>query len=376
MLRRGLNGFAEAYMAGDIDTNDLARLFAYYLDSEPALPGVSRFLGGASWRDRFFHRSRANTRAGSRRNIRAHYDLGNSFYRLWLDDGMTYSSGIYRSDADTLEQAQAEKYARTLSALELAPHHRILEIGCGWGGFAEAAAAHVRHVTGITISDQQHEEATARMARHGLSDRVEIRLQDYRDATGTFERIASIEMIEAVGEEHWPTYFRAVADRLAPAGVGVVQAITIRPDLYESYCRNPDFIQRYIFPGGMLPTVAAMSEEAHRAGLTFETVETFGLSYALTLEEWRRRFLQSWPRIAALGFDDRFRRMWDYYLCYCAVGFRRGMIDVGLYRVRKSACPPRGIRKPFACVKLGIRQNEAGSDGTGRKSGRHRTNAV
>lgn len=336
-LLRGPTGFAESYMAGDFDTDSLLGLFNLYVDSEPALAAAAPRLLRTGWADRVFHRRRANTRTGSRRNIASHYDLGNAFYRLWLDAGLSYSSGIYVRPSASLDEAQAEKYARILQALELRPDHDVLEIGCGWGGFAELAAREAGSVTAITISREQFEEACARLQRSGHAARARVLLQDYRDTSGAFDRIASIEMIEAVGEEHWPRYFQCLADRLKPGGKAVIQAITIRSDLYEGYRRNPDFIQRYIFPGGMLPTTEAMQRHAQAAGLGFESLQTFGASYALTLAEWRRRFEAAWPRIAALGFDERFRRMWDYYLAYCQVGFERGSIDVGLYRMEKSA---------------------------------------
>ena len=335
LIARGQLGFADSYMAGDIDTDSLVGLFNYVMDSEQALASAVPSLIRSRWIDRIFHVQRANTVAGSRRNIAAHYDLGNEFYRLWLDPGMNYSSGIYAGAATSLEAAQGEKYRRILSALELTAGHDLLEIGCGWGGFAEAAANRGARVTGITISEEQFEEATGRIRRAGLADRACIRLEDYRGTAGTFDRIASIEMIEAVGEENWPIYFRSIADRLKPGGIAVIQAITIREDLYDAYRRNPDFIQRYIFPGGMLPTAHAMRRHAEAADLRFEALETFGSSYALTLVEWRHRFDEAWPRIAALGFDDRFRRMWSYYLAYCQVGFERGTIDVGLYHLVK-----------------------------------------
>lgn len=334
-LRRGPLGFADSYMAGEVETDSLLGLFHYYMDSEQALAAAAPDLVRSGWPDRIFHRKRANTRTGSRRNIAAHYDLGNAFYRLWLDAGLTYSSGIYVSPTATLEAAQTEKYNRILAALDVHAYHDVLEIGCGWGGFVEVAAERAATVTGITISEQQFEEASVRVARAGLTGRARIRLEDYRDTVGSFDRIASIEMIEAVGEENWPIYFDKFADRLKAGGKAVIQAITIREDLYEGYRRNPDFIQRYIFPGGMLPTKESMRRQAETAGLDFETLETFGASYALTLSEWRRRFNEAWPRIAAMGFDERFRRMWDYYLAYCQVGFERGSIDVGLYRLAR-----------------------------------------
>jgi cyclopropane-fatty-acyl-phospholipid synthase len=335
LIVRGQLGFADSYMAGDIDTDSLVGLFNYYMESEQALTSAVPSLIRSGWIDRMFHIQRANTPAGSRRNIAAHYDLGNEFYRLWLDPGLNYSSGAYVGAETSLEAAQDEKYNRILNALEISAGDDLLEIGCGWGGFAEAAANRGARVAGITISEQQFGEASARIERAGLAHRAIIRLEDYRDTAGMFDRVASIEMIEAVGEENWPIYFRSIADRLKPGGIAVIQAITIREDLYESYRRNPDFIQRYIFPGGMLPTEHAMRRHAEAAEMKFEALETFGESYALTLVEWRRRFDQAWPRIEALGFDERFRRMWSYYLAYCQVGFERKTIDVGLYRLVK-----------------------------------------
>ncbi|RTL64617.1 MAG: class I SAM-dependent methyltransferase [Hyphomicrobiales bacterium] len=332
---RGPLGFAESYLAGDFETDDLKAVFDYYMDNEPLFMARAPRLVRSSWADRLFHSRRANTRTGSRRNIAAHYDLGNDFYKLWLDADLNYSSGIYTHAGATLEAAQAEKYARILAALGLDADHDLLEIGCGWGGFAEAAARRCRSVTGLTISSEQFAVASARLQRAGLSERASIRFEDYRDVRGSFDRIASIEMIEAVGEENWSTYFRTLAERLKPGGVAVIQAITIREDLYDNYRRNPDFIQRYIFPGGMLPTVPFMRCHAQTAGLSFETVHAFGRCYERTLAEWRRRFEDAWPHIRSLGFDARFRRMWNYYLAYCEVGFARGCIDVGLYRMTK-----------------------------------------
>ena len=221
-----------------------------------------------------------------------------------------------------------------LQALDLAPGQRVLEIGCGWGGFAEVAARAGGHVTGITLSQAQLAYATERLAAAGLNAQATLRLEDYRDTSGTFDRIASIEMIEAVGEEHWPTYFRALAARLAPGGMAAVQAITIQPEIFATYRRKPDFIQRYVFPGGMLLTEAALAAEAAAVGLSYERITTFGASYARTCRLWRARFHAAWPEIAALGFDMRFRRMWDYYLAYCEAGFSAGTIDVGIYRFR------------------------------------------
>ncbi len=336
IARRGALGFAESYMDGDFDTVDLKELFEFYLANEPA---ITRALPRVNETRRFyrrFHLSRHNSRAGSRRNIADHYDLGNAFYCLWLDPSMLYSSGIYEQAADTLEVAQANKLRRILDSLELHGGESLLEIGCGWGALACAAAARGAQVKAITISAEQLAGAHERLSAAGLDDRVELRFEDYRDTTGKFDRLVSIEMIEAVGEENWPLFFSTVGERLRPGGVAVIQAITIREDAFAQYRRNPDFIQRYIFPGGMLPTVELMHQRASEAGLEFETIERFGGSYAVTLAEWRRRFEAAWPEIAKLGFDERFRRMWRYYLTYCEIGFERGLIDVGLYRLRKS----------------------------------------
>ena len=337
VARRGALGFAESYMDGDFDTNDLKALFELYLANEPAITRALPRVNETRRLDRTFHLSRRNSRDGSRRNIADHYDLGNAFYRLWLDPSMLYSSGIYEAVTSTLEDAQANKMRRVLDGLELSGGETLLEIGCGWGALACAAAKQGARVKAITISAEQLAGARERIAAAGLNDRVDVRFEDYRDTPGSFDRVVSIEMIEAVGEENWPLFFSTVGERLRPGGLAMIQAITIREDAFAQYRRNPDFIQRYIFPGGMLPTVELMRQRAGEAGLAFETIERFGTSYAATLADWRRRFEAAWPEIAKLGFDERFRRMWRYYLTYCEIGFERGLIDVGLYRLRKAA---------------------------------------
>lgn len=334
-LGRGMIGFANSYMAEEIETPELAAVMRFFLTN------FSHFdsAGGGWFRtrlmDRLGHRRHVNTRAGSRRNIAAHYDLGNAFYALWLDTDMTYSSGLFEDEGQSLEQAQEAKQRLILDALDIAPGQRVLEMGCGWGSLAEQIARQGAAVTAITVSAEQHRYATARVAEAGLQDRAEVRLEDYRDVTGTFDRVVSVEMIEAVGAENWPLFFGKLHDRLAPGGTALLQAITISDESFETYRQNPDFIQRYIFPGGMLPTVAIMDEQARANGLRFEIVRRFGESYAETLRLWRSRFLDAWPQIAALGFDERFRRMWNYYLTYCEVGFETGLIDVGVYRISR-----------------------------------------
>jgi cyclopropane-fatty-acyl-phospholipid synthase len=335
-VRRGSIGFGEAYMAGNIETDDLVGLLRFFLNNKSALMHAGNGYFRPRLPDRITHRRRTNSKVGSRKNIAAHYDLGNAFYAHWLDPSMTYSSAYFADDRMSLEEAQAAKYARVLQALEMIPGQRLLEIGCGWGGFAETAAGAGAHVTGITLSNEQLSYATKRLQAASLSRQTSLQFQDYRDTAGTFDRIASIEMIEAVGEEHWPAYFRTLADRLAPGGIAAVQAITIRPEIFEIYRRKPDFIQLYVFPGGMLLTEEAMAAQAAAVGLTYERVETFRHSYARTLALWRDQFLNAWPEISALGFDLRFKRMWEYYLCYCEAGFDAGTIDVGIYRFRKS----------------------------------------
>jgi cyclopropane-fatty-acyl-phospholipid synthase len=271
----------------------------------------------------------ANTRSGSRRNIEAHYDLGNDFYALWLDETMSYSAGRYDAGAVTLAEAQRDKYAALARMMDLRPEHHVLEIGCGWGGFAEYAAREIGcRVTGLTISPAQLDFARKRIERAGLSDKVDLQLLDYRDARGSYDRIASIEMFEAVGEAYWPTYFAQVRDLLKPGGKAGLQIISIRDDLFDSYRRRADFIQRYIFPGGMLPSPSRFEIEAAREDLAQEAVEDLSADYARTLRQWRDRFEAAEPAVSALGFDQRFIRMWRFYLAYCEAGFATGRTAV------------------------------------------------
>jgi cyclopropane-fatty-acyl-phospholipid synthase len=335
VLTRGSLGVAECYFDGTLDSPNLGAALRFCLvNTQPGSNSGGKVMRPRFW-DRRWHKSRANTRAGSRRNIAAHYDLGNAFYQLWLDPSMTYSSALFSDTTTTLECAQQAKNQLIMTSLGVVAGDRVLEIGCGWGGFAEAAASAGAHVTGITLSQQQLAYARARLSNAGLAEQTSIEFTDYRDVGGAFDKIASIEMIEAVGEDHWADYFQTLHQRLTRGGVAVVQAITIDERHFEAYRREPDFIQRYIFPGGMLPTVTAMRDHADRAGLTFETVERFGSSYARTLAIWHLSFQRAWPQIAPLGFDERFRRMWEYYLTYCEVGFENGDVDVGVYRLTR-----------------------------------------
>lgn len=337
LIREGDLGFSDAYLEGWWSTSDLQG-FMDLVTAETSLYNGFPGQGLVRAYERLRHWLRANTRTQARRNIAYHYDLGNDFYALWLDDSMTYSSGLFRSGQESLERAQEQKYAALVDSLGLAPGAHVLEIGCGWGGFAEyAAARRGLRVTGLTISQAQYDYAVARMRRAGLSDRVEIKLLDYRDELGSYDGIASIEMFEAVGERYWPTYFGAVRERLAPGGRATIQVITVADDIFPSYRRNVDFIQKYIFPGGMLISPSVFREVAGRAGLdTLRSLE-FGQSYSETLRRWHQTFTERWAQVQALGYDARFRRMWDFYLTSCAAAFRTGTCDVTQITLRRPA---------------------------------------
>lgn len=331
LLLDGDIGFAEAYLAGDWTSPDVSALIELGARNDDGLgPAVDAILP-LRLLNRLRHRLRANSKSGSRRNIPEHYDLGNEFYALWLDPEMSYSSGIYCEPGQSLETAQLAKQDRAIELLDLRAHHRVLEIGCGWGGLARRMiATKSASVTAITLSKAQLAHAKGLLQGEARAD---IRLQDYREVPGKFDRIVSIEMLEAVGEAYWPTYFRAIRDRLAPGGYAVLQGITIEEKRFDSYRGGVDFIQRYIFPGGMLPTVTEMRRQVEAAGLRLVSLETFGDSYAKTLAEWNRRFQAAWPQIEHMGFPPRFRRMWEYYLAYCEGGFSAGAINVGLYKL-------------------------------------------
>ena len=329
LIREGDLGFCEAYLEGGWTSPDLQAVMDLAQGgNNDALDG---FLGMAlvqafeRLRFRFF----ANTKRQARKNIAAHYDLGNDFYGLWLDDSMTYSSALFRSGQESLETAQEQKYAHLVDQLGVAPGDHVLEIGCGWGGFAEyAAAKRGLNVTCLTISQAQAGYAVARMARLGLADRVTIKLQDYRDERGLYDGIASIEMFEAVGEKYWPVYFDTLRARLKPGAKASLQIITVPDQRFKTYRKTVDFIQKYIFPGGMLLSPAVLHAQIARAGLVFQESTEFGESYSLTLRRWYDRFNQRWAEVQALGFDDRFRRMWNLYLTSCAGAFHGGNCDV------------------------------------------------
>ncbi|MEI7873347.1 MAG: cyclopropane-fatty-acyl-phospholipid synthase family protein [Alphaproteobacteria bacterium] len=329
VLLDGDIGFAESYMDGLCDSPDLPELLSLLTDNERSLGRVTRTNAFHNLLLKLLHRRHDNSRAGSKRNIHAHYDLGNEFYGLWLDPTMTYSSALYEgAEGQALEAAQTAKYERILNQLGARQGDSILEIGCGWGGFAETAARRGMRVTGVTISREQLEYAQARLQRAGLADRVDLQFRDYRDIQGKYDHIVSIEMIEAVGERYWPDYFAALKRHSVPGGSAIVQAIVIADDLFEGYRRHPDFIQTYVFPGGMLLSPSSLREQCRRAGLKVAEAYSFGLDYARTLETWLGRFDRVADQVSKLGFDERFRRMWRYYLAYCAAGFKTRRTDV------------------------------------------------
>ncbi|MEM7662567.1 MAG: cyclopropane-fatty-acyl-phospholipid synthase family protein [Pseudomonadota bacterium] len=331
-------GFAESYMEDEWSTPDLTAVLRYFSDNFDAVGNGSLARGRAfvRWVNKIQHAFNRNSRQGARRNIMSHYDLGNEFYSLWLDPTMTYSSGIYSSPNTSLEHAQAAKYDAICESLGLTEGSNVLEIGCGWGGFAEHAARNTgAKVTCLTISEAQREYALERIRSAGLEDRVEIRLEDYRDHEGSYDAVASIEMFEAVGEQYWPDYFSKIKTVLKPGARAALQVITIDDELFDSYRKRADFIQHYIFPGGMLPSEEALKSQFSDADLRYDGTQYFGPDYARTLNSWAKRFNEAWPDIAPLGFDLPFKRMWNFYLSYCEAGFMGGRINVGQFVLSK-----------------------------------------
>lgn len=330
LLLGGGIGFAEGFLDGMWETPDLIillRVMALNNNSIGANARGNKWVGMLEWvRHNLLQR---NSRAGSRRNIEYHYDLGNIFYGMWLDASMTYSSALFEKPDESLEQAQHNKYRALAQRIALGPDHHLLEIGCGWGGFAEYTAKEIGcQVTGITISQEQYAYSKKRIFEMGLAEKVDIRIQDYRDLSAHYDRVASIEMFEAVGEAYWPVFFSKLHASLRPGGLAGLQLITIAERHFESYRRGRDFIQRYIFPGGMLPSPGALKQQIGKANLLLCEQVSFGLDYANTLGRWHECFQNKWPDIQKLGFDERFRRMWTYYLAYCEGGFASRNTDV------------------------------------------------
>lgn len=337
ILRAGDIGLAEAWAAGWIGSPDLTALLRLAIRNEAALePAVFGGVLARCWY-RLRHWLRPNTRNGSRRNIHSHYDIGNDFYRLWLDPSWTYSAAIFDGDyQQPLQQAQQRKYQRIIDTLGLRAGDRVLEIGCGWGGFAEQAARQGIHVHGLTISPSQLEIAHKRIQDAGLGELARLELRDYRDIDGSYDAVVSIEMFEAVGERYWTGYFNTVAARLKPGGQALVQSITIDERHFERYRSTADFIQEYIFPGGMLPSVERFEQGAERAGLRSSGRYAFGRDYAETLRRWRGAYHAADAQVRALGMDAHFTRIWDLYFAYCEAAFDEGRTDVVQFHLQKS----------------------------------------
>lgn len=331
MLKSGDIGFAEGYMAGDWDTPDLAALLRLLIANRNQIEGAiyGHWLGRLVYRVK--HLLNRNNRSNSRKNIHAHYDLGNAFYELWLDGTMNYSSAWFEGDhTRPMADAQKAKVRRALRMAKVQPGDRVLEIGCGWGALAEAATTEFgAHITGVTLSTEQLAFAKARMRWYGVEEQADLRLQDYRDIDdGPFDAVCSIEMIEAVGQEYWPTYFQTIARMLKPGGRACIQSITIDDAFFERYLRSTDFIQQYIFPGGCLPSPSEFRKQAQAAGLQVIDELKFGPDYAETLRRWRESFMSQLDSVRTLKFDDRFIRLWAFYLAYCEAAFDEANIDV------------------------------------------------
>jgi cyclopropane-fatty-acyl-phospholipid synthase len=339
-LKSGDIGFAESYIAGDWTTPNLTELLRVLVRNRAEVEAVIY----GSWAGRLFYRIKhllhRNTRANSQKNIHAHYDLGNGFYGLWLDETMNYSSALFNGDmTQPMAEAQLAKVRRALTQAAVKPGDRVLEIGCGWGALAEMATTEMgANITGVTLSTEQLAYANARMQRLGVDHRADLRLQDYRDINDApFDAVCSIEMVEAVGREYWPTYFGAVSKLLKPGGRACIQSIVIDDAYYERYIQSTDFIQQYIFPGGCLPCPRVFKQQAEAAGLVVESSFAFGPDYAETLRRWRDRFLAERQAVLANGFDERFVRIWEFYLAYCEAAFDERNIDVMQYTLRKPA---------------------------------------
>lgn len=337
VLRSGDIGFAESFIAGEWTTPDLVTLLRVAMINREHLDWLIYGKSWGAWLFRLRHLLNRNTRAGSRRNIHAHYDLGNAFYRLWLDESMSYSSAWFDGDtSQSTEAAQQAKMRRALTQCEVRPGTKVLEVGCGWGALAEFAARDFgAQVTGVTLSNEQLSFARDRIARSAQDAGVDLRLQDYRDIQdGPFDAIVSIEMFEAVGHAYWPSFFGLLRDKLARDGRACVQSITIRDDLFDRYLSGTDFIQQYVFPGGLLPSRAQFRAHAERAGLVVVDEMAFGADYGETLRRWRHHFLRHEVAVLQQGFDRRFLKIWDFYLAYCEAAFATGQTDVVQFTLR------------------------------------------
>ena len=336
ILKRKSVGFAESYMDGDFSSSNLTNLLLLAFRNE------NHFLVNLKSNiffniySKFKHFLNENTKSQSKKNIQYHYDLGNNFYTKWLDRSMTYSSAYFEKENQNLFDAQLNKYHKIAESLNLNENSKVLEIGCGWGGFSSYAAKHFKSkIDAITISKEQYEYASNKIQKEGLGEKVSIKFKDYRDIDTQYSNIASIEMFEAVGKKYWEKYFDIVRNSLLNSGKAVLQIITIDEKRFLNYQNQPDFIQQYIFPGGMLPTKKELLEINNKVGLDFKEIKSFGLSYAKTLSLWNTQFQSSWNDLVKLGFNDRFKRMWEFYLAYCETGFISQSTDVSHFLITK-----------------------------------------
>lgn len=336
LIREGDMGFSDGYLESMWTTPDLQAFLDLVFDNFKEISYSYPGAGLLRMYERIRHWMNRNTKEQAKKNISYHYDLGNDFYAKWLDDTMTYSSAIFKTGQESLEKAQTQKYASICDMMEMKEGDHLLEIGCGWGGFAEyAASQRGARLKCLTISREQHDFAKQRMFKSGLADKVDIVMQDYRDEQGTYDGIASIEMFEAVGKEYWPSYFNTVHNCLHSGKQATIQVITIADQLFDNYCRSVDFIQKYIFPGGMLPSPTALRSQIAKAGLTYQNSIEFGKSYSLTLRRWYDTFNENWDDISDAGFDKKFNNMWNFYLTSCASGFEYGTTDVTQVTMRR-----------------------------------------
>ena len=337
LLRKGATGFAESYMDGDFETNDLSKLLLFGHDNESYYLKKQNKNSIINYYIKFKHYLNENTQKKSKDNIKYHYDLGNDFYKYWLDKSMTYSSAIFPSKNEDLFNAQINKYEQIIKPLNLNENSTLLEIGCGWGGFSTyVAKQYGAKVKAITISKEQYDFTSQKIFNEGLNEKIIVEMRDYREINETYSHIASIEMFEAVGQKYWLTFLNTIKNSLINDGVASLQVITINEDKVEKYQNNPDFIQQYIFPGGVLPSKKQLKNIANQVDLSFFEVQNYKNSYAKTLQIWNKKFQLAWPNISAShGFSIRFKKMWEYYLSYCEVGFITGSTDVSQFLIKK-----------------------------------------
>ena len=336
ILTKGAVGFAESYMDSDFETKDLSKLLLFCYENEIAFLENKKLSWVLEYLIKFKHYLNENTKSKSKKNIKYHYDLGNDFYKHWLDKSMTYSSAIFPEKSDNLFDAQINKYEKIADPLHLNENSNLLEIGCGWGGFSAFVAKKYRsNVEAITLSKEQYNFAVERIYNEGLNEKVKIKMKDYRDVDEKYSSIASIEMFEAVGKKYWQTFLSTLKNSLSSNGIASLQIITINDVKAEKYQKNPDFIQQYIFPGGVLPSKSQLYDIADNIGLKFSELNSFKSSYAKTLQIWNNKFQMEWPIIASQGFSLRFKKMWEYYLSYCEVGFISGSTDVSQFIIKK-----------------------------------------